>query len=311
MTPEKELAALQVQLRKMQSRVAHVEESQHTIRGDHEHTRLELSGLVRSAAEDLSTRYERDRDRLREEVRADLEELRAQVATMQRLMRRADGVPCADLDPGPELDMLAQKVKLALYLEHERLDGDVRAAYEAAVEAWAAWERDTDHHRRAALDAGVEVVARPPGRARRGFERHFLASTDALDKLAARREDTLAAAEYARAKLAEDDERRHRDQPSVSEGAEARTKLVEHYARRVDHMRKHDMMAPEWFERALGHPSGDGTGWRELAVDVLVYRAVFVVTDAVVALGRAPDGESGARQRAWHGDLADRLAARP
>ncbi len=316
-----DIPTLRGDLHAVTDRLERVEAEQNRVGADHQRVVRDMQRRMGEATEALVARVDAAEDRLRDEQRAALAGLRRELERLARVVRRSEGAALADLAPGPDLTVLAQRTEQGIRLAACRLDQPTREALAAAVRDWEAWQEDALHHRTAALEAGPALLAaagaaprragsgRTAARARRrATERRFRAAVAALDELAAVEAEVRRHADGAARRLAEDDEWQRLHGADIVAGEQAREQLAEGFRARVGRMIEHDELPPSWFASALGAPPRDADRWLATAVDILVYRAVFAVNDPVLALGAPPPDDAATERGAWYERLRAQLA---
>ncbi|MFG2979262.1 hypothetical protein ACGFYY_40535 [Streptomyces sp. NPDC048331] len=120
-----------------------------------------------------------------------------------------------------------------------------------------------------------------------------------------RQTELLAEAKRA---LAADAQVRAEKQGVIAAGDKAEQKLLLALRSRLTDAVSTRALPPVWFTTVLGSapPAAKTQKWVETATAVLLYRLLYGVTDAVVALGEKPSGRTG-RRAEWYEQLAKDL----
>jgi chromosome segregation ATPase len=244
-----------------------------TLAGAHDETRRHLQAGVDAA-------------------RRELDWLRRELEQLEGLLRREHGRVPVDLDEIPEdLRPLVDDVRRAEQIRSALLDDRARGFRRQQVKAFEESSSELAGTRLRALAA-----ARKLGTGKdRGWAFHRAAAAYRTERARLRDQETrLQAArskrDVARQELQHDAEQQqaYRAHP----GAAVADRLAAHVRQRIDAALAGYELLPSWFTTVLRHrpPATRAAEWRDAAVQLVLYRITYEITDPVVALGPAPAG---------------------
>ncbi|MBW0116674.1 hypothetical protein [Pseudonocardia abyssalis] len=250
---------------------------------------------------------ERDLTRRLDETTARLER---RLRWLDRHVRASTGARTADLDAGPDLVALAARAERGANLEADLLPEARRRILQADVAELRRWRVGHGRAVRATVDASLAVARSEPGSPTRSTAaREFAAARLDLDDYRQTSEHVTEAADRAAAVLAADDERRGQRAEAIDDGRSSHDALRTSLRTRLAGMIDRAEMPPVWFDAVLGPgPPAEAGPWLETAVDLLVHRVTYGITDAAVALGDPPGPDASPRRRESHHRIATRLA---
>ena len=237
-----------------------------------------------------------------EGTRQELGWLRRELEQLEGLLRRQHGCVPVDLDDVPaDLRPLVDDVRRAEQIRSSLLDDRARGFRQQLLKAYDRSRDELLDTRRQALTAARTLATGTPG----GWS--FRRAAAAYRRARARLRVQEAALENARAKrdVAERDlshdaaqQQAYRGHP----GTAAAARLEAHVRQRIDAALAGYELLPTWFTIVLRHrpPVNRTAEWRDAAVELVLYRITYEVTDPVVALGSPP---SGGHQLTRHGEV--------
>ncbi|WP_308014157.1 hypothetical protein [Streptantibioticus parmotrematis] len=90
----------------------------------------------------------------------------------------------------------------------------------------------------------------------------------------------------------------------IEQGDKAQKKRTWHLRSRLAEVIRDRALLPMWFVTVLGPvpPAHKTQEWIDLATEILAYRITYQITDQVVALDLAPDGDVPRRTQ-WYREL--------
>jgi hypothetical protein len=258
---------------------------------------------VKKAAEQLDTLGKRLTDltgkqdeahrRLRTTVAATRQEvggLRRELEQLEGLLRRRHGDVPVDLDTVPaDLRPLVEDVRRAEQIRAGLLDDRARGFRQQLIKAYDRTRDELLDTRRQALAATRRLAAGSPG----GWS--YRRAAAAYRRARARLRIQEAELENARAKR--DVAERELSHDAVQQlayrahpGSAAAARLATHARNRIDAAVAGYELFPAWFTIVLRHrpPANRVAEWRDAAVELVLYRLTYEITDPVVALGPAP-----------------------
>ncbi|MFI7547795.1 hypothetical protein [Actinoplanes sp. NPDC049599] len=214
---------------------------------------------------------------------------------LEGLLRRQHGIVPVDLDAVPAaFRSLVADVREAERLRSSLLDDDARAARRRRLELFEDRERELARTRQRALDASRALAAAKPG----GWAFHRAAGAYRKARTGLREQEEALVAAQAQRDAAEQELRRdatRQQEFRAHPGATVTDRLAGYVRDRIDTAVAEHELFPAWFTTVLGHRPlpARAAEWREAAIQLVLYRITYEVTDAVVALGPPP--ESGHR----------------
>jgi hypothetical protein len=210
---------------------------------------------------------------------------------LEGLLRRQQGYVPVDLDAVPAaLRPLVEDVREAERIRSALLDDNARTAHRRQISTFEDRERELARTRQQALEASRALaVAKAGGWAFRRAAARYRSARAGLSG----QEAALAAAKVRR-DAAERELRRDAAQQQAFQahpGASVADRLAVHVRDRIETAVAEHELFPAWFTTVLGHrPAGlRAAEWRDAAVQLVLYRITYEVTDGVVALGPAPE----------------------
>ncbi|GAA0325394.1 hypothetical protein GCM10010302_75630 [Streptomyces polychromogenes] len=266
-----------------------------------------LEADIREARETAEARSEE----LEESVSATdagMERLGRRVTALERHLRQAEGAVVTDLDSdrGGKLRGLGLAVEEGLAAEEELLSPHQRAGIESRISHLKQAREALTGHRATVRQAAAVLASTAAGDPRRAqAEKEFTSAATAAQETQRRVGNLVLAAQSGRAQLAADDARRARAAGVIEEGQRAHTQLRVRLRSRLSDALSGGDLLPVWFATALGPiaPSRRAEKWLETALDVLVYRVTYQVTDPVLVLGSTPNGTIAPRRTARFREL--------
>jgi hypothetical protein len=217
---------------------------------------------------------------------------------LEGLLRRQQGYVPVDLDAVPTaFRSLVEDVREAERLRSALLDDDARTAHHRQIQLFEDRERELAQTRQRALDASRALAAGKPGscalrRAAAGYR---------TARAALRTQEAGLVPVRARHDAAEQELRRDATRQQAFRthpGASVADRLTAYVRDRIETAVAEHELFPAWFTTELGHrpvPTR-AAEWREAAVQLVLYRITYEVTDPVEALGPLPDGGHRATQ---------------
>ncbi|GAA3342748.1 hypothetical protein GCM10020358_38880 [Amorphoplanes nipponensis] len=218
--------------------------------------------------------------------------LEGEIQQIEGLLRHQQGHVPVDLDGVPaDLRVLVDDVRAAERIRAGLLDDDARAARRRDIERCEQDEHTLAETRQRALSASRALAVRTAGGW--AFRRAVLAYRSERSRMS-ELEAQLAAAREKRAQ-AEQELRHDAAQQQAFRahpGADAADRLAGRVRDRIDDAVAEYHLFPPWFVTVLGHRPAPtrAAQWREAAVQVVLYRITFEVTDRLLALGPPPSG---------------------
>jgi hypothetical protein len=274
-----------------------------------------LTRAVEQRAKETGQRIDATDQRL-SELAAEQDEFRSQVSRGMRefglraariegecqllegLLRREKGDVPVDLDAVPAaFRALVEDVREAERIRSALLDDDARTAHHRQIKVFEDRGRELAETRQRALEASHALAVGKAGSwAFRKAAARYRAARAGLDE----QETALAAARTTR-DAAERELRRDATQQQAFRahpGASVADRLAAHVRDRIDAAVVEYELFPAWFVTELGHrpPVARAAEWRAAAIQLVLYRITYEVTDVVVALGPKPDGGHRALQ---------------
>jgi chromosome segregation ATPase len=226
-------------------------------------------------------------------VRREVDWLRGQLEQLEGLLRREHGRVPVDLDAVPEeLGPLVDDIRRAEQIRASLLDNRARGFRRQQLEAFEESRNELAETRRQALAAAGGLT----GGKDRGWSFHRAAATYRTVRARLRDQETRLESAKAPRDAAETELRHDAEQQQAYRthpGAAATDRLAEHVRRQIDAAIDGYELLPSWFTIVLRHrpPATRAEEWRDAAVQLVLYRITYEVTDRVVALGPAPAGD--------------------
>lgn len=209
---------------------------------------------------------------------------------LEGLVRRQQGHVPVDLDSVPdELGPLVEDVREAERIRSTVLSDEDRAACRQEIDAFEHRERALTETRQRAVEASRKLAVGKPG----GWAFRRAAAAYRSERARLRAQEQEVTSTRAKRDAAERDLRRDATQQQAYRahpGAEAADRLAAHVRDRIEAAVAGYDLFPPWFTTALGHRPAPtrAADWRETAIQVVLYRITYAVTDPVVALGPPP-----------------------
>ncbi|AGZ44428.1 hypothetical protein [Actinoplanes friuliensis] len=217
--------------------------------------------------------------------------LTGEIHLIEGRLRLEHGVVPVDLDEIPAgLAPLVAQVREAEDIRSSLLDDKTRQDHEQTVSAYAELESAVAESRTRALEASRTLATAKAGG--RAFRKAAVVYRRERALLRARTEElrtTRVDRDASQAELAQDV--RRRQSYRSHRGATAIDELTDHLRDRIDAAVAAHALFPAWFTiTELGHrpPAARAALWREVAVEVLLYRLTHQVRHGVLALGPPP-----------------------
>ena len=235
--------------------------------------------------------------RLRDSARR-VDRLAGEIQQVEGLLRRQRGQLPVDLDSvPPQLRSLVADARAAERLRSTVMDEAARAlrheqikhCEQAELELAETWQR--------ALGVSRTLAVRKAG----GWAFRRAATEYRTERARMTRQEAALATARAKRETAEEELRHdaaqqqaYRDHP----GAAVTDRLTAHLRERIEAAVADYELFPPWFTTVLGHRPAlnRAAEWRDVAVQVVLYRITHEVTDPVAALGPAPQGGPRAAQ---------------
>jgi hypothetical protein len=224
--------------------------------------------------------------------------LEGEIQQIEGLLRRQQGQAPVDLDSVPaELAPLVADVRAAEQVRSTIMDDAARALRRQRIERFEQDERRLAETRQRGLGVSRSLAVRKAG----GWA--FRRAAAAYRSERARMSEQEAEVAAGRVKRDEAEQELHRDAAQqqayrAHPGASVADRLTAHVRERIDAAVADYELFPPWFTTVLGHrplPTR-AAHWREVAVQVVLYRITHEVTDRVVALGAPPENGHRAAQ---------------
>ncbi|MGW4942691.1 hypothetical protein ACWEOZ_14030 [Actinoplanes sp. NPDC004185] len=229
--------------------------------------------------------------------------LEGEIQQIEGLLRRQQGELPVDLDTVPaELAPLVADVRAAEQVRSSIMDDAAVALRRQQIERFEQDECRLAETRQRALGVSRSLAVRKAG----GWAFRRAAAAYRSERALMDEQEAQVAA--ARVQRDEAERELHRDAAqqqaySAHPGASAADRLAAHVRDRIDAAVAGYELFPPWFTTVLGHRPlpARAADWREVAVQVVLYRITHGVTDRVVALGPPPEsGHRAAQHRAVH-----------
>lgn len=225
-------------------------------------------------------------------ARRDLDWLRRELEQLEGLLRREHGRLPVNLDAVPEeLGQLVDDVRRAEQIRASLLDDRARGFRRQQLKAYEDSRSELAETRRRALAAARKLATGKD----RGWSFHRAAAAYRTER--ARLRDQEAHLEATRAKRDAAETELHHDAEQqqayrTHPGAAVTDRLTEHVRQQIDTALAGYELLPSWFTTVLRHrpPATRAAEWRDAAVQLVLYRMTYEVTDRVVALGPPPTG---------------------
>lgn len=235
--------------------------------------------------------------RLRDSARR-VDRLAGEIQQVEGLLRRQQGQLPADLDSvPPQLRSLVADARAAERLRSTVMDEAARALRHEQIKRCEQVELELAETWQRALGVSRTLAVRKAG----GWAFRRAATEYRTERARMTRQEAALATARAKRETAEEELRHdaaqqqaYRDHP----GAAVKDRLTAHLRERVEAAVADYELFPPWFTTVLGHRPAPNRAaeWRDVAVQVVLYRITHEVTDPVVALGPAPQGGPRAAQ---------------
>ncbi|MEW1699295.1 MULTISPECIES: CopG family transcriptional regulator [unclassified Streptomyces] len=241
-----------------------------------------------------------------------LERLTTRVSALERHLRQAEGAVVIDLDHDRDgkLSGLGRLVEEGLAAEEGLFSDHQRDVHQHRITTGRQAKQALTGLRSAVRDAAAVLATTPAGDPRRRkAEQAFPQATAEALKQGLQIGRLAQSARASEAELAADNARRTASREAIDTGQRAHTQLRVRLRSRLTEALTGTGLLPVWFTTALGPmaPSRASEGWLETALDVLVYRVTYRVTDPVLALGSTPHGGHSPRRTARFNELKQSL----
>ncbi|MFH8894487.1 hypothetical protein [Streptomyces sp. NPDC017949] len=302
------------QIRDLDHRIDSLEGDLRSVRGqfgDTEDLDYELRD-IRSDVSSAESKLEELETELNEHVgdtdRA-MKRLVGQVRLLEGQLLAAGRTQCADLDSfTAEQRKMARTVTLGWDARTVLLSDYEQSAHRQRVQRFGASTVQHQEHRAEVIAAVGKLVSNGTARERAAAVTELGQVLGQERRLSQDLERQAGPAADARRALAADAKVRAEKQGVIASGEKAEQKLTLALRSRLTDMVSARALPPVWFATVLGSvpPAARTQKWVETATGVLLYRLVYGVTDAVVALGDKPAGRTG-RRAEWHKQLAQDL----
>ncbi|MFJ9634955.1 hypothetical protein ACIRU8_45420 [Streptomyces sp. NPDC101175] len=276
----------------------------------------DLDYELRDIRDDIS-RFQGELSELGDDVRSDigdtdraLKQLTNRVQALEAHFRASEGAPVADFDTvDANWRQLAQLAERGRRVRAGLLSDAQREAHHSAIRAYQHALEERDAHRGKVIAACGRLATTPfnqPAHAQAAAE--FSQSRTLADNHGQRAERLAAAAQKARAELAQDEALRQTKASPIEKGTAAERELNSVLRGRLADAIRQRALLPVWFVTVLGPvpPATNTQEWTDLAVQVLAYRITYGITDQVVALGPEPHAY-GPRRTPWFHELTQKL----
>lgn len=217
---------------------------------------------------------------------------------IERRVRTSAGTKTADLDSWPaSCRDLLHAIRTGDDRRPQLLHEYQRNAREFRIKEPVRLEELRQKHFKAGAAAAHGMARAHDEEAWRQSRTAWNAAVTALQELAPKLDEAGENAVRERKELEEAISAHNAAVPVVLEGERCRTALEVKVRTRLGEALRDDLLLPGWFERVLGPtaPSEDTELWLTTAVNVIIYRLQYKITDPVVALGPRPGG-SGHQQ---------------
>lgn len=301
-------------------RLDEVDSDLDTVRGEVETLTWQYRETVADLRRDI-TNQGREVEELQSEVssvQTDLESMTKQVtkllsrvAWLERHIRASGTAREADFDNHPEVvHEVIEAVRRGRRLAARLLSEHARRVLERTVTEATTRREEIEQATQAALAANkvlVSVAYDTP-------EHHtavdrFRNAYTRRQKLIAIHHDKAATVSDARQKLAVADKYRDTHSAEIAAGETAERSLRTRMRTIVVEAIGDNALPPRWFDTAFGltAPRENTSDWLDLAADVLTYRALYAITDPVLALGPEPDSTDLSTRATTYRDLKRRL----
>jgi hypothetical protein len=224
--------------------------------------------------------------------------LEGEIQVIEGLLHRHEGQVPVDLDTVPAgLRSVVDAVREAERLRATLLDDDARAVRRRQIEQCADHQHTLAETRQRALSASRTLAVRKAGGwAFRRAAAAYRSERARLDEQEAHLATALAHRDAAERELRADatQQQAYRVHP----GASATDRLTAYVRERIEAAVAAYELFPPWFTTVLGHRPAPtrAADWREAAIQLVLYRITYEVTDRVVALGPPPQGGHRAAQ---------------
>ncbi len=218
--------------------------------------------------------------------------IEGELQVLEGLIRRHQGHVPVDLDRVPEeLRPLVEDVREAERIRCTVLSDDARAACQEEIDDFERRGRALVETQQRAVEASRKLAVGKAG----GWAFRRAAAAYRCERARMGVQEAELAAARVKRDAAEHDLHRDATQQQAYRthpGASTADRLAAHVRDRIDAAVAEYDLFPPWFTTVLGHrPSpARAAQWREAAIQVVVSRITYAITDQVVALGPRPEG---------------------
>jgi hypothetical protein len=251
-------------------------------------------------------------------IESDLESLTKQLAKiadrtawMERHIRANGTARVADFDTHPtSLRELTTAVRRGQSLAAQLLDEQTRVSLERTLEQATKRHAKLEELTATALEANKVLVSTPYDTSEhQAAAAQFRTAFVERKKLAVTHSEKAVEVDTARRKLAAANKLRDTHAPDIEAGKTAKRVLRTRMRTTVVEAIGDGALPPVWFSTALGVAAPhDGTDtWLDLATDVLAHRALYNITDPVLALGPEPNTSASTAERTAYRRLTHQL----
>jgi chromosome segregation ATPase len=225
-------------------------------------------------------------------ARRELDWFRRELEQLEGLLRREHGRLPVDLDAVPgDLRPLVDDVRRAEQIRSSLLNDRGRLFRRQQLKSFEDGRTELADTRRRALAAARRLATGKD----RGWSLHRAAAAYRSWRARLREQESHLETLRAKRDIAETELRHDAEQQQAYRthpGAAAADRLEAYVRQRIDSALAGYELLPSWFTTVLRHrpPATRAAEWRDAAVQLVLYRITYEVTDPVVALGPPPPG---------------------
>jgi chromosome segregation ATPase len=246
-----------------------------------------------------------------ESVTKQVTKLAGSVAWLQRHIRASDTAREADFDNHPtSVHDLIDRARRGHARAARLLSDQARRGLERTLTEAATRREKIEQATATALAANKVLISTAYDTPEhQGAADRFRTAYSAREKLIATHNEQADAVSQARRKLAEANTYRDTHSAEIAAGETAEHSLRTRMRTTVADAIGEGALPPTWFDTAFGltAPRDNTNSWLDLAADVLTYRALYGITDRVLALGPEPDSTDHSPSATTYRDLNRRL----